>query len=250
MKPATKIATAVAVVAIAGMVALAAPPVVGVASWAAERFAPTAAAPSTHAEAAVADSDSDVPEGYVDIGDGVSIPAGGPGDCTTNARISITGQGDASPTARLGGRLVEMGATELASGQTILDEEGAIIAYEVAPGDSLIMIGERFCIDYLTVGMYNHVKGSIHPGNVLFLRPDPALPWISPYAPHAAEPGSSTIPYYNTIDEFARVIAAQDAAGAHSVWERLAPDIAPDATPLIERALEESDWSLLRQLFP
>lgn len=73
-----------------------------------------------------------------------------------------------------------MGESEDASGTVGMTEDGKIETYTVAPGDSLIGIGERFCIDYVTVAVYNHrfpPDPSIQPGETLILRPDPTAPW-------------------------------------------------------------------------
>jgi LysM repeat protein len=66
-----------------------------------------------------------------------------------------------------------MGVTEYASGEVGYTADGLIETYTVASGDSLIAIGERFCVDYVTVGAYNDRFGSkvIQPGDVLVLRP-------------------------------------------------------------------------------
>ncbi|MFG6403614.1 LysM peptidoglycan-binding domain-containing protein [Microbacterium sp. P04] len=104
--------------------------------------------------------------------DGQTFSAEGPGDCTTNAAISPYGAGD--PDAALLGELVDMGATELAAGAVGYNADGQIATYTVEPGDSLISIGERFCVDYVTIGAYNDRFGpsTIQPGDVLILRPE------------------------------------------------------------------------------
>ncbi|MFS0853417.1 hypothetical protein [Microbacterium sp. 179-I 3D4 NHS] len=244
-----KITTVVAAAAVAGLIVLAAPAVLGAASWMADAVAPAAAStpdasPTPSAEPATDDD-------LVDLGDGILIPAGGPGDCTTTARINIMSHDVEAPHAKLLGDLVEMGPSDLARGAVITDDAGAILAYEVAPGDSLIAIGERFCVDYVTVDLYNHVRvGMIHPGDVLYLRPDPSLPWVDPYMPFDVQPGEHTGPYYDAIDAMKKAVAARDLAAARSVWASLGPDVHPDARTRVDQALSASDWSLLRQMFP
>lgn len=58
-----------------------------------------------------------------------------------------------------------------------LNDEGQIASYTVAPGDSPIAIGDRFCVDYVTVLQYNRTWPEIDPGEVLELRPDPTVQW-------------------------------------------------------------------------
>lgn len=242
------IVAVVAGVAVAGVAALAVPAVVSAVSAPSETFT-HAPAP---APAAVDESESAPGEGdLVDLGDGVSVPAGGPGECTTNSLINIVAQDGEAPHAKLLGDLVEMGASDLANGTPVLGDDGTVVAYEVAPGDSLIAIGQRFCIDYVTVSMYNHVDGmTVHPGDVLILRPDPALPWIDQYGPFQAEAGTSTIPYANAFIEFSNAIAAGDLGAARVVWQRLGPDVSPEGQAVVTQALADEDWDVLRQLFP
>ena len=241
------IVAVVAGVAVAGVVALAVPAVVSAVSASSETF--------THAPAPtplVVDESETAPEdGLVDLGDGVSVPAGGPGDCTTNSLINITAEDGEAPHAKLLGELDEMGASDLASGTPMLDDDGEVFAYEVAPGDSLIAIGQRFCVDYVTVALYNHVAAqTVHPGDVLILRPDPALPWIDQHVPFQAEAGTSTIPYANAFIEFANAIASGDLGAARVVWQRLGPDVSPEGQAVVTQALAAEDWDVLRQLFP
>lgn len=253
MQRTTKITTAVVVVAIAGLVAVAAPAVIGAApavvdagSWVSERFA---AEPST---APTSRAEKTEQGGLVDLGDGISVPAGGPGDCTTNALINIY-RDDGSPMhAKLLGELVEMGASELASGPVTLDAAGEIFSYEVQAGDSLIAIGERFCVDYVTVSSFNHVRGNepISPGDTLYLRPDPTLPFVDIYGPYNAEPGSSTIPYYDGVAAFSTAVATADLGAARWLWKRLEKDMHPETAAVITQALSDDDLPLLRRLFP
>jgi hypothetical protein len=198
MNLAAKIATAVSVVVVAGMIALAAPPIVEAVSWASERVATTTAsqadAASTSDEASVDDdslepddaaaADAAIANGASDVFrvtdpaapllqtvDGMTFSAEGPGDCLTNAAIHPYGAHD--PGATLRGELVDMGASAFAAGEVGYNAEGLIESYIVLPGDSLIAIGERFCVDFVTVGAYNDrfASNKIQPGDVLILRP-------------------------------------------------------------------------------
>ncbi|MFK0402850.1 hypothetical protein ACIQTT_11015 [Microbacterium sp. NPDC090225] len=243
MKRSTKITMVVSAATVTGLAILAAPVFLGAASWADGFFG----AGSAESEP-TADPASD--DGLVDLGDGISVPAGGPGDCTTNARINTMADDDGPFYSKLLGELVEMGPSELASGEVLKDDDGEIYAYMVAPGDSPIAIGERFCIDYVTVQSHNHVRVNINPGDVLYLRPDPTLPWVSPYEPFDVQPGEQTGPYYDAIDFMRNAVAAQDLAEAQRVWAGLGPRVHPEARTIATRALEAGDWELLRQMFP
>ncbi|WP_314094768.1 LysM peptidoglycan-binding domain-containing protein [Microbacterium foliorum] len=80
----------------------------------------------------------------------------------------------------LRGELVDMGASAYASGPVGYNDDEQIESYTVAEGDSLVGIGERFCVDFVTVAVYNHrfpPSPTIQPGDVLTMRPDPAAPW-------------------------------------------------------------------------
>ncbi|MFD4960409.1 LysM peptidoglycan-binding domain-containing protein [Microbacterium sp. NPDC058389] len=71
------------------------------------------------------------------------------------------------------GTLVDNGPTELADGQVGYDAEGQIATYTVQPGEAGESIGNRFCIDFLSLASYNGRNGPkvIQPGDVLVLRP-------------------------------------------------------------------------------
>ncbi len=71
------------------------------------------------------------------------------------------------------GTLVDNGPTEFADGQVGYDAEGQIATYTVQPGDAGESIGNRFCIDFLSLASYNGRNGPkvIQPGDVLVLRP-------------------------------------------------------------------------------
>ena len=69
--------------------------------------------------------------------------------------------------------IVDTGAREPASGSTVSDASGRIVGYKVDAGDAGAAIGERFCIDYVTVLVHNDSFGpnAIQPGQVLELVP-------------------------------------------------------------------------------
>lgn len=245
-----KITMVVSAATVTGLLVLALPAILGATTWATGVFGAGSASPAASSSPEPAGSDDDL----VDLGDGISVPAGGPGECASTARISTvpTRIDDSGPYySMLIGDLVDMGPSELAGGQALTDEAGDVYAYEVNAGDSAIAIGERFCIDYITVQSHNHVRaGMIHADNILYLRPDPTLPWVSPYEPFDVQPGEQTGPYYDAIDFMRNAVAAQDLAEAQRVWAGLGPRIHPEARAIATRALEAGDWELLRQMFP
>ncbi|PRB13244.1 LysM domain-containing protein [Microbacterium sp. MYb62] len=237
MKRSAKITTAaVAAVVVAGVVALAAPAMIDA--------LPRVSAPTEQATPPAA--------GHDDAAERTIVPASGPGDCTSSARIEIGSDDGSVMHAALRGDLVEMGASALANGVVTRDAEGEIFSYEVAPGDSLIAIGERFCVDYVTVGSFNHVRGAetISPGDILYLRPDPTIPFVDPYSPYNAEPGSSTIPYYDGVAAFSTAVTTADLGAARWLWQRLEKDMPPETAAVITQALSNEDLSLLRRMFP
>ncbi|GAA5210629.1 LysM peptidoglycan-binding domain-containing protein [Microbacterium kyungheense] len=89
--------------------------------------------------------------------------------CASRARIPWM----QSEFPALVGTLVDNGPTELADGQVGYDAEGQIATYTVQPGDAGESIGNRFCIDFLSLASYNGRNGPkvIQPGDVLVLRP-------------------------------------------------------------------------------
>ncbi|KDA05231.1 hypothetical protein DC31_02340 [Microbacterium sp. CH12i] len=264
MNRSQKITAAVSGLVVACLVAVAAPAVAsvvsGVGGWALFNQSGTeqadASAPSADTVVAADSTDNPdgIPDGYVDIGNGTWVPEGGPGDCTATAWINIAGNEDGPTYATLtGAELIDMGPREFAAGAVGLDEQGQIETYTVEPGDALFAIGDRFCFgNALTLGTLNHrcCGTAIQPGDVLYLRPDPTLPLVSSFMPYAAEPGTSTIPYFHTVYEFSTAIAARDLPTAQSVWDRLSVDVSPDAASVITQALSESNWTLLRRMFP
>lgn len=89
--------------------------------------------------------------------------------CTSRAHIPWV----QSEFPALVGTLVDNGPTELADGQVGYDAEGQISTYTVQPGDAGESIGNRFCIEFLSLASYNGRNGPkvIQPGDVLVLRP-------------------------------------------------------------------------------
>ena len=96
---------------------------------------------------------------------------------TPGNRIVFPVGAEGAVFADLKHELIDLGPSDYAAGETVLDETGTILSYTVAAGDSPIAIGDRFCIDYITVLQYNHTWPEIDPGEVLVLSPDPTVQW-------------------------------------------------------------------------
>jgi hypothetical protein len=156
--------------------------------------APKAADPSqtpaaSHApepSAAEPEVDAEAEEEYEDVGNGTSIPVGGPGECESSAYIHIGSEGNEPTHVWQGGAdLVDMGPNDFANGGVGLDNQGRPATYTIAPGDVLSRIGERFCIyNGMMLGLLNGytVHAVIQPGDVLTLNADLVTDWVDPYA--------------------------------------------------------------------
>lgn len=184
MKTAAKIATGLSVAVVAGLVAFAIAPAFATN----EQPADVAAAVPTVVSAAEPTPEAgpaDVPEGYVDVGHGTSIPGGGPGECKASAYIWIgSDAGEPMHAEMQGADLVDMGPREFAVGEVALDEQGRPASYTVAPGDVLSRIGDRFCIyNGMSLSTLNNYLGGevIQPGDVLTLNADYATDFVYPY---------------------------------------------------------------------
>jgi hypothetical protein len=160
-----KLAYGTAAVVIVGLSLLAAPAVVSAVnefSAIADNHTPAAASPvpvgpefteTVAGEPAAAEDEADDDEGW------------GRFNCDHTTHI------DSSTVAH--GDLIDNGPTEGATGTVIHGDDGAIHAYEVAPGDSMIAIGDRFCVFHVHLFYANdlHLVGGAQPqiGQVLIL---------------------------------------------------------------------------------
>ncbi|MBO1751916.1 hypothetical protein J4G33_08885 [Actinotalea sp. BY-33] len=122
-----------------------------------------------------AGGDLDPLAGYVEVGEGSWIPAGGPGDCTGSAYLSIgTAGGKGVAELLLPENLADTGSRRFADGEVGYDGEGRIATYTAAAGDVEGVIGERLCVDNGgLLGMLNgHAPDEpIQPGEVLVIDP-------------------------------------------------------------------------------
>lgn len=128
-----------------------------------------------------------LPDGYVYLGYGTSIPVGGPGDCTGSADIYIGSvEGKTITEVLMPENLVDMVPRKFAEGEVGYDDQGRMATYTVAAGDVEGVIGDRFCIyNGGLIGSLNGHKGyeSIQPGEVLAINPDavPGFEYKNPY---------------------------------------------------------------------
>lgn len=65
----------------------------------------------------------------------------------------------------------DRGPSDFASGRVSLDAEGIVTTYTFAPGDAGSSIGERFCIDYVSLMAVNDARPTPQPGQVLTINP-------------------------------------------------------------------------------
>lgn len=252
MNRAQKVTIAVSAVVVAGLVVLAAPPVIGAVGWAAARVAPAAVEPTASPSPAPESLGKDdagltgLPEGYVNVGNGTAIPAGGPGDCEEAAWIHM-----GEMNAWLHGDIPDQGVREFAAGEAGLDAEGRVVTYTVAPGDALYAISDRFCIaNPHAIDTLNHTR-MIQPGDVLLLRPNKSLPWIPYYSPPDAPAGYQQIPYQNAVESMSAAAQAGDLDAMRTIFENdlagLFPN--PDHANVIARALDLGRLDVLRHMF-
>lgn len=259
-----KAATAACLLCLAGLVALAAPTVAAavgeVSTWGVSRAQaqPTSTASATPTEtpsSAPTGASTPVPgppAGYVELGHGLAVPAGGPGNCRTTSWIDVRREGDQPWHATLlGPDLVDTGAAEFATGSVGRDARGRIKTYTVAPGDVASAIGDRFCLgNGISLPAINHTS-VIHPGDVLILTPDPSLAWIPYDVPTDAPAGFLQAPYRNAMEAMGEAARAGDVEGMRQIWaDRLKPMTSNAADiAAITQALQGGDLDVLREMF-
>lgn len=149
------------------------------------------------------------------------------------------------------GERKDQGARPFAEGEVGLDDEGNVVSYTVAPGDVGDVIGERLCIrNGGVLGELNHVR-TIQPGQVLWLNPNPDVPWVPYYAPPEAPAGFKQIPYQQAIEAMGAAVDAGDVDTVRAIWanELSAMFANQQDKDLISRELETGDLDRLRQMF-
>ncbi|MFK4834153.1 hypothetical protein ACI3KY_00315 [Microbacterium sp. ZW T2_14] len=163
MSLAAKITTGVAAVAIAGLVALAAPAFASLGQAAHD----TAEGVSNLTETAEPSAETVAAE---------PTPAPTPRDdmqaaawtagCDDFVDVSVWVNGEKPPPRP------DRGPSEYANGTVTFNEDGGADAYTVADGDTGYSIGERFCVNYISVYKASgEGDGTLQPGQVLNIDP-------------------------------------------------------------------------------
>ena len=261
MNRARAIAVAVSAVTIGALAVAAAPAVASVASGIAglmrgsqtDVASPAATSPGTAVTSASGgDLPADVPESYVNIGNGTSIPAGGPGDCAATAYVWIgSNAGEPMHAEMLGAPLVDMGPRELAAGTVTLDTEGRPATYVVEAGDAPDAIGDRFCIyNPGALVTLNH-SFALQPGQILRLSADPELPFVSLYEPQDAPVGESIVPYRQAFVDMGDAADAGDVDTLRWIWNDRMSALVPNPAEheFLASAIADGDIDALRQIF-
>jgi hypothetical protein len=147
------------------------------------------------------------------------------------------------------GTLRDLGAREFAQGEVALDEEGTPVTYTVAPGDVEAVVAERLCA-YPTLGSMNH-RRDIHPGQVLWLTPDPDIPWVPYYNPDDAPAGFQQIPYQQAIESAGAAVDAGDVDAVRAIWNDTLKGmfVNQDTIEAVQRVVDSGDLDALRQIF-
>ena len=168
MQKSTKIALGASAVVVAGLTAIAVPTVASVhgelSSWAI--FDAPEPVATSDAQAAEGPTAEKAPEASPTPRDPLQAAAWEIG-CDDFAKVGGYA-GYPKPSAR-----PDMGATEYAAGTVTYGDDGGVETYTVAAGDAPQAIGERFCVDYITMTVANDVYPSweINPGDVLQINP-------------------------------------------------------------------------------
>lgn len=147
------------------------------------------------------------------------------------------------------GTLRDLGAREFARGEVALDEDGTPLTYTVEPGDVEAVVAERLCA-YPTLGSMNH-RRDIHPGQVLWLTPDPDLPWVPYYSPSDAPAGFQQIPYQQAIESAGAAVDAGDVDAVRTIWNDTLKGmfVNQETIAAVQKVVDAGDLDALRQLF-
>lgn len=145
--------------------------------------------------------------------------------------------------------LEDFGAREYAQGEVTFDENGNPATYTVEPGDVEAVIAERLCA-YPSIGSFNHVR-TIQPGQVLWLTPDPDLPWIPYFSPIDAREGFHQIPYQQAMDVAREAVDARDVEAVRAIWNDTLRGMFENQETIdaVEKVVDSGDPDGLRQLF-
>ncbi|WP_336646006.1 hypothetical protein [Microbacterium sp. USHLN186] len=166
--------------------------------------------------------------------------------CSSLSEVSST-DGGLYWTRR--GTLRDLGAREFARGEVTVDAEGLPVTYTVEADDVMAVVAERLCA-YPTLDSMNH-RRDIHPGQVLWLTPDPDSPWIPYYGPMDAPAGFLQIPYQQAIESAGAAVDAGDVDTVRAIWhDTLKPMFTDQGTiAAVQSVVDSGDLDALRQLF-
>lgn len=147
------------------------------------------------------------------------------------------------------GILKDLGAREFARGEVTVDEDGTPVTYNVEPGDVEAVVAERLCA-YPALASMNHGR-DIHPGQVLWLTPDPKMPWVPYYGPNDAPAGFKQIPYQQAIERAGAAVDAGNVDTVRRIWnDTLKPMFTnQDIIDAVQKVVDSGDPDGLRQLF-
>ena len=147
------------------------------------------------------------------------------------------------------GTLKDLGAREFAQGEVTVDADGIPVTYTVEPGDVEAVVAERLCA-YPTLASMNH-RRDIHPGQVLWLTPDPDLPWVPYYSPSDAPAGFQQIPYQRAIESAGAAVDAGDVDTVRAIWNDTLKGMFTnqDTIDAVQKVVDSGDLDALRQLF-
>lgn len=147
------------------------------------------------------------------------------------------------------GTLRDLGAREFARGEVAVDEDGTPVTYTVEPGDVEAVVAERLCA-YPNLGSMNH-RRDIHPGQVLWLTPDPDTPWVPYYNPWDAPGGFQQIPYQQAIESAGAAVDAGDLGTVRAIWNDTLKGMFTNQETIdaVQNVVDSGDLDALRQLF-
>lgn len=147
------------------------------------------------------------------------------------------------------GTLRDLGPREFAQGEVTVDQDGTPLTYTVEPGDVEAVVAERLCA-YPTLSSMNH-RRDIHPGQVLWLTPDPDIPWVPYYSPWDAPAGFQQIPYQQAIESAGTAVDAGDVDTVREIWNDTLKGMFADQETVdaVQKVVDSGDPDALRQLF-
>lgn len=147
------------------------------------------------------------------------------------------------------GALRDLGAREFAQGEVTVDTDGVPVTYIVEPGDVEAVVAERLCA-YPTLSSMNH-RRDIHPGQVLWLTPDPDIPVLPYFSPYEAGEGFQQIPYQQAIESAGAAVDAGDVNTVRTIWTDTLRGMFTDSVTIdaVQKVVDSGDLDALRQVF-